>query len=119
MSWPLARSCRLLACLLLLLLLLAQGGRSQSEEVALHIGGLFPISGTSGWQGGQAGLPAAKMALDDVNKAPNLLTGYRLVLHWNDSEVGVTGVISRTFPHSLSDWRSHAVQPRTRVVRSL
>lgn len=55
----------------------------------LHIGGIFPIGGKGGWQGGQACMPAAKMALADVNKQPNLLPGYQLTLHSNDSEVSV------------------------------
>lgn len=53
----------------------------------LHIGGLFPISGSGGWLGGQGCLPAARMALNDVNSKPDLLPGYQLVLHWNDSQV--------------------------------
>ena len=61
---------------------------SSRPRTNLHIGGLFPISGTGGWQGGQGCLPAARMALNDVNAEPYLLPGYRLVLHWNDSQVG-------------------------------
>lgn len=53
----------------------------------LHIGGIFPIGGKGGWQGGQACMPAAQMALEDVNKREDLLKGFRLVLHSNDSEV--------------------------------
>lgn len=53
----------------------------------LHIGGIFPIAGKGGWQGGQACMPAAKMALADVNEQENLLPGYQLTLHSNDSEV--------------------------------
>ena len=53
----------------------------------LHIGGIFPIAGKGGWQGGQACMPAAEMALEDVNKREDLLPGYRLRLHSNDSEV--------------------------------
>jgi len=53
----------------------------------LHIGGIFPIAGKGGWQGGQACMPAARLALDDVNKQPNLLPGFKLILHSNDSEV--------------------------------
>uniref|UniRef100_A0A1A9WEU3 Receptor ligand binding region domain-containing protein n=1 Tax=Glossina brevipalpis TaxID=37001 RepID=A0A1A9WEU3_9MUSC len=52
----------------------------------LHIGGIFPIAGKGGWQGGQACMPAARLALDDVNKETNLLPGFRLILHSNDSE---------------------------------
>lgn len=58
-----------------------------SRLTNLHIGGLFPITGTGGWQGGQGCLPAARMALNDVNAEPHLMQGYRLVLHWNDSQV--------------------------------
>ncbi|KAI9575851.1 hypothetical protein GQX74_005623 [Glossina fuscipes] len=53
----------------------------------LHIGGIFPIAGKGGWQGGQACMPAARLALDDVNKETNLLPGFRLILHSNDSEI--------------------------------
>lgn len=62
---------------------LTNGGRPDE----LHIGGIFPIAGTGGWQGGQACMPAARLALDDVNKEPNLLPGFKLILHSNDSEV--------------------------------
>lgn len=53
----------------------------------LHIGGIFPIAGKMGWQGGQACMPAARMALEDVNNQQDLLPGFRLTLHSNDSEV--------------------------------
>ena len=35
----------------------------------------------------QACQPSAMMALEDVNSRPDLLPGYKLKLHWNDSEV--------------------------------
>ncbi|CRL02840.1 CLUMA_CG015787, isoform A [Clunio marinus] len=53
----------------------------------LHIGGIFPIAGKGGWQGGQACMPAANLALEDVNNNPDLLPGFQLTLHSNDSEV--------------------------------
>lgn len=53
----------------------------------LHIGGIFPIQGKLGWQGGQACMPAARLALEDVNSQKNLLPGFKLTLHSNDSEV--------------------------------
>lgn len=62
---------------------ITNGGRADE----LHIGGIFPIAGKGGWQGGQACMPAARLALDDVNKEQNLLPGFRLILHSNDSEV--------------------------------
>lgn len=100
-----------------------EAGDSDRRKL-LHIGGIFPINGTGGWQGGQvwffrllinlqnqmrilmatwvwgdfkiilmsyvsvkACKPAADMALADVNKRRDLLPGYKLHLHWNDSEV--------------------------------
>nr|QCI31489.1 gamma-aminobutyric acid type B receptor subunit [Grandidierella japonica] len=77
--------------LLLVLVFLVSSGSSamdiavEDDERVLHIGGIFPINGTSGWQGGQACQPAAMLALADVNKNPDLLRGYRLNLVWNDS----------------------------------
>lgn len=38
-------------------------------------------------QGGIACMPAAKLALEDVNGDKNLLPGFKLILHSNDSEV--------------------------------
>ncbi|XP_063590755.1 gamma-aminobutyric acid type B receptor subunit 1-like [Penaeus indicus] len=60
-------------------------GAAASEERLLHIGGIFPIRGSGGWQGGQACQPAAMLALEDVNNRPDLLPGYKLNLAWNDS----------------------------------
>ncbi|XP_068912302.1 gamma-aminobutyric acid type B receptor subunit 1 isoform X3 [Tenebrio molitor] len=56
------------------------------DNNVLHIGGIFPINGKGGWQGGQACMPAANLALEDVNKRKDLLPGYSLKLHSNDSE---------------------------------
>lgn len=61
---------------------------NQIGKKTLHIGGIFPMSADKGgWAGGQACLPAAQLALDDVNKNPTLLNGYELVMTWNDSQV--------------------------------
>ncbi|CAG0916449.1 unnamed protein product [Notodromas monacha] len=71
-----------LLCASLLLL-----GKAGAALKPLHIGGIFPINGTSaGWQGGQACQPAAMLALEDVNKREDILPGYELSLTWNDSE---------------------------------
>ncbi|XP_017776421.1 PREDICTED: gamma-aminobutyric acid type B receptor subunit 1 [Nicrophorus vespilloides] len=59
---------------------------SLSDNNVLHIGGIFPIAGKGGWQGGQACMPAANLALEDVNSRKDLLPGYILKLHSNDSE---------------------------------
>ncbi|KAG7188036.1 hypothetical protein KM043_013204 [Ampulex compressa] len=56
------------------------------DDNVLHIGGIFPIAGEGGWQGGQACMPAVNLALDDVNREKNLLPGFTLKLHSNDSE---------------------------------
>lgn len=61
-----------------------------SDDNVLHIGGIFPIAGEGGWQGGQACMPAANLALEDVNKRKDLLPGYVLKLHSNDSEVSTS-----------------------------
>ncbi|XP_076674724.1 gamma-aminobutyric acid type B receptor subunit 1 isoform X2 [Andrena cerasifolii] len=63
-------------------------GSLPPDEVdnVLHIGGIFPIAGEGGWQGGQACMPAVNLALDDVNREKNLLPGFTLKLHSNDSE---------------------------------
>ena len=37
----------------------------------------------------QACAPAASLALEDVNNRTDLLTGFTLKLHWNDSEVAI------------------------------
>ncbi|XP_063700484.1 gamma-aminobutyric acid type B receptor subunit 1 [Culicoides brevitarsis] len=60
--------------------------RCRAED--LHVGGIFPIGGTGGWRGGQACMPAAQMAFEDVNKRDDLHKrfGYQLILHSNDSE---------------------------------
>lgn len=52
----------------------------------LHIAGLFPMTGTGGWIGGSGCLPAALMALDDVNERKDLLPGYKLQLTFKDSQ---------------------------------
>ncbi|XP_060523706.1 gamma-aminobutyric acid type B receptor subunit 1 isoform X2 [Cylas formicarius] len=59
---------------------------TDGEGNVLHIGGIFPIAGEGGWQGGQACMPAANLALEDVNARRDLLPGYVLKLHSNDSE---------------------------------
>ncbi|XP_042907012.1 gamma-aminobutyric acid type B receptor subunit 1 isoform X3 [Parasteatoda tepidariorum] len=56
------------------------------KETDLYIGAIFPINGTGGWQGGRGCMPAALMALEDVNADPNLLIGYRMKMPFNDSQ---------------------------------
>lgn len=56
------------------------------KRQTLHIAGLFPMTGTGGWIGGSGCLPAALMALDDVNAREDLLPGYKLELTFKDSQ---------------------------------
>ncbi|XP_016847283.1 gamma-aminobutyric acid type B receptor subunit 1 [Anolis carolinensis] len=58
--------------------------RSGTGKKRLHIGALFPMTG--GWPGGQACLPSAQMALEDVNSRRDILPDYELRLDHRDSE---------------------------------
>lgn len=88
--WPLWIGAALLCCYSYVCAL----NNFEDDGNVLHIGGIFPIGGAGGWQGGQACMPAAKMALEDVNKRKDLLPGYVLKLHSNDSQVsGIVSVI--------------------------
>ncbi|KAG8035862.1 hypothetical protein G9C98_002988 [Cotesia typhae] len=71
---------------ILALIAVISGKLPPSDDNILHIGGIFPIGGEGGWQGGQACMPAANLALTDVNREKNLLPGFELKLHSNDSE---------------------------------
>ncbi|KAK1134342.1 hypothetical protein K0M31_012113 [Melipona bicolor] len=78
----------MIGLVILLTLTKAIGGSLPPDDAdnVLHIGGIFPIAGEGGWQGGQACMPAVNLALDDVNREKNLLPGFILKLHSNDSE---------------------------------
>lgn len=54
----------------------------------LHILGLYPLSGHR-WPGGKAVWNGAKLAIRDVNARPDVLPGYRLVLHVKDTAVSI------------------------------
>lgn len=77
--------------------------QSVSALDELHIGGIFPINGKGGWQGGQACQPAAELALNDVNSKSDLLPGFKLTLYSNDSEVSN----SHSYSYSFSLFFSH------------
>ncbi|ULT80551.1 hypothetical protein L3Y34_010849 [Caenorhabditis briggsae] len=58
-----------------------------AEPVTLHIGGTFPMeSGSGGWAGGEACLPAVQMALEDVNNRLDILPGYVLNMTNHNSQ---------------------------------
>lgn len=93
--------------------LLTNSVSHQQEDNVLHIGGIFPIGGKGGWQGGQACKPAVMLALEDVNKH-SILSGYQLKLHWNDSEVIRSFRNECRFPSVV--FFSHSMCPRGWVV---
>lgn len=81
---------RVRGCGIIILLLTLSGLCKYSDgkrDNDLHIGGIFPMEGEGGWQGGQACKPAAELALLDVNARSDLLSGFKLLLHSNDSKV--------------------------------
>ncbi|CTQ87096.1 G-protein coupled receptors family 3 profile domain-containing protein [Caenorhabditis elegans] len=60
---------------------------ASAEPVTLHIGGTFPMeSGSGGWAGGEACLPAVEMALKDVNSRLDILPGYVLNMTNHNSQ---------------------------------
>ncbi|XP_053823914.1 gamma-aminobutyric acid type B receptor subunit 1 [Vidua chalybeata] len=61
-----------------------QPHRPPSGKKAVHVGALFPMSG--GWPGGQACLPAVRMALEDINERRDILPDYELRLIHVDSK---------------------------------
>nr|QVK45716.1 G protein-coupled receptor [Proales similis] len=56
----------------------------KSKNKRLYLGGIFPM--VNGWPGGQACLPSAIMALNQVNTNTSILPEYRLELEWFNSE---------------------------------
>jgi len=60
--------------------------RKKTEKKQIYLAGTFPINGSEGWQGGQACLPAAKIALEDVNRNSDILKDYHINLADKDDE---------------------------------
>ena len=79
---------------------------ASAEKKQIYLAGTFPIGGSEGWQGGQvscpslslclslryqmlpqACLPAALLALEDVNSNQDILTNYHINLAAKDDEV--------------------------------
>lgn len=52
----------------------------------LYLLGLFPFTG--GWNGGEAYLQAATMAMEHINSRGDLLPEHRLSMAYNNSRVG-------------------------------
>merc|ERR1719323_2235781 len=59
---------------------------SSSNKKQIYLAGTFPSGGSEGWQGGQACLPAAKLALEDVNRKDDILKDYHINLADKDDE---------------------------------
>nr|CAB3247966.1 gamma-aminobutyric acid type B receptor subunit 1 [Phallusia mammillata] len=72
----------------------------------IYIGGVFPMTG--GWSGGQACLPAAMMAIDDVNERKDVLPGYKITMIDKDSKCDA-GLGLRKFYDILQDERIFTV----------
>ena len=62
----------------------------------IHIGGLFtlsPVRGREAFASGEMVRRAASMAVNDINNKPEILPGYQLKLHANDTQVGIVFVL--------------------------
>ncbi|XP_006812319.1 gamma-aminobutyric acid type B receptor subunit 2-like [Saccoglossus kowalevskii] len=68
------------------------------EDIPLYISGFFITKGYGGWAEGA--LPAASMALDDVNKMESLLVGYKLEMNDTNTQ-GDSGIAMRELIHQL------------------
>ena len=68
-------------------ILLNGEGAMTDKNRDLVIAGIFPMDGFTGWIGGPGCLPAANMALTDVNNRSDILPGYHLDVKWNNSQV--------------------------------
>ena len=56
------------------------------SEQDIHLAGVIPLSGDV-WNAGQAMVLAADMAIEDINSRGDILRGYNLTLHVEDSRV--------------------------------
>ena len=75
--------------LLYLVVLVSVGGHSETgseEERDIHVMGLVPQTGTV-WPAGDTILTASDIALEQVNSRHDILNGYRLRIHWKDTQV--------------------------------
>ena len=70
-----------------MLILLLSVSQVLAEKKQIYLAGTFPSGGSEGWQGGQACLPAAKLALEDVNRKDDILKDYHINLADKDDEV--------------------------------
>jgi len=80
------RKTSLTSFLAILVLLANQVISKKTGKKQIYLAGTFPISGSEGWQGGQACLPAALLALEDVNRKVDLLPNYHLDMTNKDDQ---------------------------------
>jgi len=69
-----------------LVVLASQVVSAKTKKKQIYLAGTFPISGSEGWQGGQACLPAALLALEDVNRKVDLLPNHHLDMTNKDDQ---------------------------------
>ena len=55
-------------------------GSSSEYKQSLNVLGLFPYRNSGGWPRGDVLIPAAQIAVDDVNKDPSILPDYNLTM---------------------------------------
>ncbi len=60
-------------------------GSASPNSTKIYLLGLFPMSGS--WAGGQAVMPAAELAVQDINANPEILPGYELAIISKDTQV--------------------------------
>ena len=58
------------------------------NRTELWLLGLFPFSGS--WPGGLGQLPAVRMGIEDVNRDPSVLPGYKLMMTIDNTAVSST-----------------------------
>lgn len=62
-------------------------GENSDDDKEIWLLGLFPLRGS--WPGGLGQLPAVEIGLEDVNKHPHILSGYKLRMTMDDTKVNI------------------------------
>ena len=113
---------------LLLSLLLGRAGEGARAGLEIHpnrhrhhhhdiyIAGFFPTSpGKPGAGIGQGVMPAVSLALQDVNRSPDILPNHHLRMHWNNTAVRKSALCRVTahsqYQHFLTDLRDGEIVP--------
>lgn len=104
---------KLLVVLCLLPLLVAQADTQDSHRVPLHLLNILPFPDSrpdSGWDRAYDLIPAAQLAVDQINDAPHILPGYKLYLVNVESEACGISLINKglvnTYAHVFDPTRS-------------